>query len=168
MLILLALLAAVAAVLLGRAIWQARRSGDWGTLFAVLAAALVLTLAALAATGRLNWIAALAAAFIPFVRRLLGLLQYLPLIRRLFGTAAPGSRQGSTGSARRTQGGMTRDQALQILGLGPHPSREDIVAAHRRLMQKVHPDRGGTNFLAQQLNDARRILLDDLPPDSPA
>lgn len=165
MLILLALLAVVTAVLLVRAIWQARRSGDWGTLFAVLAAVLVLALAALAATGRLNWIAALAAAFIPFIRRLLGLLQYLPLIRRLFGAGATGSRPGATGGARRPAAGMSRDQALEILGLGPRPSREDIVGAHRRLMQKVHPDRGGTNFLAQQLNEAKRILLDDLPPE---
>jgi hypothetical protein len=100
LIILGALLAAVAAVLLVRAIWRARRSGDWGTVFAVLAAALVLGLAALAATGRLNWIAAVAAAFLPFLRRLFGLLRYLPLVSRLFGDyrARNGGSGRSTGS----------------------------------------------------------------------
>jgi CysZ protein len=35
------------------------------------------------------------------------------------------------------------------------------MESHRRLMQRVHPDRGGSAFLAQQLNEARRVLLDE-------
>jgi hypothetical protein len=54
---------------------------------------------------------------------------------------------------------MTETLALEILGLGSDASREDITAAHRRLMQKMHPDRGGSDYLAQRINQARDFLL---------
>ncbi len=56
---------------------------------------------------------------------------------------------------------MSRQQALDILGLKEGASREDIVDAHRRLMQKLHPDRGGSDFLASQINRAKDVLLGD-------
>jgi len=52
-----------------------------------------------------------------------------------------------------------RDEAMQILGLTGNPSREEIIAAHRRLINKLHPDRGGSDFLAARVNQARDILL---------
>ena len=52
-----------------------------------------------------------------------------------------------------------RDEALKILGLEGEPSREEIVAAHRRLINKLHPDRGGSDFLAARVNQAKDILL---------
>lgn len=55
----------------------------------------------------------------------------------------------------------SRDEALQILGLSGNPTREEIIAAHRRLINKLHPDRGGSNFLAARVNQARDILLND-------
>lgn len=54
---------------------------------------------------------------------------------------------------------MTETLALEILGLGSDASREQITAAHRRLMQKMHPDRGGSDYLAQRINQARDFLL---------
>lgn len=54
-----------------------------------------------------------------------------------------------------------REEALQILGLSGSPSRDEIIAAHRRLINKLHPDRGGSDFLAARVNQARDILLKD-------
>jgi len=58
-----------------------------------------------------------------------------------------------------TDSAMTETLALEILGLGSDASRDDITAAHRRLMQKMHPDRGGSDYLAQRINQARDFLL---------
>lgn len=56
---------------------------------------------------------------------------------------------------------MTPAEAYQILGLSPEASRADIQSAYRRLIQRLHPDQGGTAYLAAQLNRARDLLLAD-------
>jgi curved DNA-binding protein CbpA len=54
---------------------------------------------------------------------------------------------------------MTRAQALGILGLEPGADDAAVREAHRRLISLVHPDHGGSGFLAAQVNRARDLLL---------
>lgn len=159
----------MAAWLISQAL-RAKRSGNRGGIVAVVAAIAVVILAALAATGRLHWLAAAGAAVLPLLRRFIGMVRFLPMLRRVLGdlrqNGSPGrssSGYGKSGPAgnRGAAGAMTREDALALLGLPSDASREAIVDAHRRLMQRVHPDRGGSVALAQQLNEARRVLLEE-------
>ena len=61
----------------------------------------------------------------------------------------------------------TREQAIfrarRLLGVEARASREEIIAAHKRLIALVHPDRGGSNDQVHEANAARDLLLDELP-----
>jgi hypothetical protein len=58
-------------------------------------------------------------------------------------------------------GAMSRDEALAVLGLKAGATNEDIKNAHRRLMKDFHPDRGGSDYLAAKINQAKDILVQD-------
>ena len=81
---------------------------------------------------------------------------------RMFGARAAAtvggqSRGGSNPASR--QPSLTREEALDVLGLDKGASDADIRAAHRRLIAQCHPDKGGSDWMAAKLNEARRTLL---------
>ena len=67
-----------------------------------------------------------------------------------------------TDKARQSNSGtMSHDEALAVLGLKAGATNDDIKNAHRRLMKDFHPDRGGSDYLAAKINQAKDILLHD-------
>lgn len=83
-----------------------------------------------------------------------GLLLLGPLIWSWVAQAKPGSVPPP-----RAGGAMSREEALDVLGLRPGATEAEIRAAHRRLMQAAHPDKGGSDWLAARINQARDVLL---------
>ncbi len=82
-----------------------------------------------------------------------------PLVEAYLDRRHPGWRSDDGGEA--ADGGpMTDARAYEILGLEPGADEAAIKAAHRRLMANLHPDRGGSTYLAAQINEARAHLLD--------
>jgi hypothetical protein len=88
------------------------------------------------------------------------------LIEAYLDRRAQGSREGpeeaTRDQARAPSGGRVRmspDEAFAVLGLAKGANEDDIRAAHRKLMMKLHPDQGGSTYLAARINEAKDVLL---------
>lgn len=109
-------------------------------------------------TGRMHWIGAVLGALLPFARGAFGLItQLLPYwLRRKQQPVTPQSQILSN-----------IDEAMEVLGLKGDIQNGEVTAnmvndAHRHLIQKLHPDRGGNDYLAAKINQARDLLLAEI------
>ncbi len=82
------------------------------------------------------------------------------LLEAYLDRAHPDWREGAAGGSAPTPSGvMTAEEAYRVLGLKPGASDADIKAAYRRLMAQLHPDHGGSDYLAAKVNLAKDFLL---------
>lgn len=124
----------------------------------------------LVATGRMHWVGAVLGALLPFVRIAFGLLmQVLPmwLQRKQAASNSQDNPEGKREQPAANTATISVSEALEVLGLkgdlkSGAISREMINNAHRSLIQKLHPDRGGNDYLAAKINQARDTLLSAL------
>jgi hypothetical protein len=128
-----------------------------------IAGGIIAVLGFLAITGRLNFITAAITGLIALLPKAMQLLRYLPILNH-FRQQAKNSTQHNNGTNQNNrsasqQNAMSRKQACDVLGIKEDASKEDIIKAHKRMMQKVHPDRGGSDYLAAQINQAKETLL---------
>jgi hypothetical protein len=119
---------------------------------------LFLVLLVLTLEHRMHWLAMLVPPAILALRKMLSVVSqfFKPEIH------TGNSRQQKSGHeehSARSAGKMTGEEALEVLGLSQPYTREDVIDAHRKLMQKLHPDRGGNDYLAATVNEAKDVLL---------
>ena len=116
----------------------------------------------------LAWIAALAGLSLTLLLVLSGkgpiaffaLTLVFPLLRDFLASRVNAQRGPQPGPRRRPGAPpMSAAEALEVLGLRPGATADEIRAAHRRLMRAAHPDGGGSDWLASRINQARDILL---------
>jgi hypothetical protein len=93
---------------------------------------------------------------------ILGLVWLLVQRRVLAGLGTgtpPGDASAGAPAAGVSSTRMTREEALSILGLSEGVSREEILKAYRDLITRMHPDRGGSSYLAAKINQAKDVLV---------
>ena len=136
---------------------EKKKAAIWKSVLVVGAALLIF----MVLTGRIHVLTAAVAALLPLLRKLPALLKFAPAIKQMIGEEQGRPEQASRESDRGNgpDGQMSEREACDILGVKTGCSEEEIVMAHRRLMQKLHPDRGGNDYLAAKLNEAKSVLL---------
>ena len=113
--------------------------------------------------GRLGWIAAVAMLLSVVLAARFG-PRFLAVTAPILGGLAWGWLRAKSATAAAPfetltpRSPMTREEALRVLGLREGATRDAIISAHRALIKKVHPDHGGSDLLAQQVNEAKRVL----------
>jgi DnaJ family protein C protein 19 len=118
-------------------------------LYALLGLAILLVF-----SGKLHWVAGAIAAVLPIIQRFFPLfLRALPFFKN---KAADATKKKTSTSSNE----MDVEQALQVFGFDVLPTEDKVVQRHRELIQKNHPDRGGSDYLAAQINQAKEVLVD--------
>jgi hypothetical protein len=80
------------------------------------------------------------------------------LDRRDAGWREHADADAATGRNAASSGKMSEQEAHEILGLQSGASIDDVAQAHRRLMKRLHPDQGGSTYLAARINEAKEVL----------
>lgn len=166
--LLLGLLGGFAFVFLTRVFWTEHPKNPGSPLVKAAIVVLVLSLLLLVTTGRAHWLSAALAGSIPFLRRATGLLRYAPALVQLWtrlrgATGQPHSRPDHANSAHSDLSAgpkLSVTQARLMLEVPATATTEEIIAAHRRLISRNHPDKGGSTYIAAQLNAAKDLLLE--------
>ena len=104
-------------------------------------------------TGRAHWLSAIVVALIPLVKKLFLILRYLPILQR-FSSYYSQKKQGGSKQS------MSIKEAADILNISENASEDEIILAHKKAMQKNHPDKGGSKEIASKINTAKKRLLD--------
>ena len=152
-------------------LWFRREYREKGRPFAVktLLVGVALALLILAGTGRIHWVGAALASLLAALRFALPLLlRSLPFLQRWHTQNRAQSSQhyhgqdSQTDTSENISANVSTKEALAILGLKENPSEAEVIDAHRRLIQKLHPDRGGNAYLAARVNRAKDVLLEQV------
>ncbi len=121
----------------------------------ILLCGIGIVIVALAVSGRIPVLFAIVGAALPWLNRLLTVRQLWKTFTA-FRKPAGGQPNGAPNAS---AAALDIAEAYEILGLAAGASESEIIEAHRKLMQKVHPDRGGSDYLAARINQAKEILL---------
>lgn len=139
---------------LGRADPKAvRKSINWGVLGLI-----ALVIVGLVLTGRVGAAMAGVVALAAWIGRILSFVQMGKQFRDMFTGKRSKADEGASASGA-PRGVMTVEEAARILGVAPNADKSEVKAAYRRLMGQIHPDHGGNDYLAAQVNQAKDTLL---------
>lgn len=115
-------------------------------------------------TGRLHWIAAGLAALLPIGQKIFYTAMRLMPFLKYWQAKQQKTQDGQQSSTSTFTGKMSVKEAQEIMGLDTLDSVDQISKRHKELMQKMHPDRGGSDYLAAQINQAKETLTDHIKP----